>query len=102
MFKSLEVGYQSLPYKTRMYTKVVAWGGGGALGAPAPPSQEKKTCIYNVLDFNINFDPFFSFDNTVCKMLKPQTPRLLVVQPLSENRATALVYSIRPITCYLS
>ena len=92
-----------------MYTKVVAWGGGGGGGgcirctcSPLSRKKKIKPCIYNVLDFNINFDHFFSFDNTVCKMLKPQTPRLLVLHPLSENRATTLVYSIRPVTCYLS
>jgi hypothetical protein len=41
------------------------------------------------------FWSIFSFDYTVCKMLKPQTPRLLVVHPLSENLATVLICNIK-------
>jgi hypothetical protein len=64
-------------------------------------SSKKNKITLHILDFNISFDHLFFSDNTVCKMLKPQTPCLLVVHPLSENLATALVYSIRPVTCYL-
>jgi hypothetical protein len=45
MFKSLEAGYQSLPYKTRMYTKVVA----------CTPLSRKKTWTLTLQEHKAKF-----------------------------------------------